>query len=65
MKQILGVQFYRQKPIGPYILDFYAHSPKIAIELDGGQHFLPEQTEKDLDRDTYLTSLNIKVLRFD
>jgi very-short-patch-repair endonuclease len=64
-KQILGVRFYRQKPIGPYILDFYAHAPKIAIELDGGQHYLPEQIKKDLCRDRYLASLDIKVLRFD
>ena len=64
-KQILGVQFYRQKPMGPYILDFYAHSPKIAIELDGGHHFLPEQIEKDLGRDLYLASLGISVFRFD
>jgi very-short-patch-repair endonuclease len=64
-KQILGVQFYRQKPIGPYILDFYAHSHKIAIEVDGGQHYLPEQMEKDISRDAYLASLEIRVLRFD
>jgi very-short-patch-repair endonuclease len=64
-KQILGIQFYQQKPIGPYILDFYAHSHKIAIELDGAQHYLPEQIEKDLSRDAYLASLEIIVLRFD
>jgi very-short-patch-repair endonuclease len=63
-KQILNVQFYRQKPIGPYILDFYSNFPKIAIELDGGHHFLPEQMEKDIDRDLYLESLMIKPLRF-
>ena len=64
-KQILDVQFYRQKPIGPYIVDFYSSSPKIAIELDGSQHYLPEQIEKDKNRDKYLTLLNITILRFD
>lgn len=64
-KQILGVRFYRQKPIGPYILDFYANFPKIAIEIDGNYHYLPEQEEKDNIRDLYLRSLEILVLRFD
>jgi very-short-patch-repair endonuclease len=63
-KQILSVQFYRQKPIGSYIIDFYSKYPKIAIELDGGYHLERDQRKKDLNRDLYLTSLGIKTLRF-
>jgi very-short-patch-repair endonuclease len=37
-KQILGVQFYRQKPIGNYIADFYAPAAKLVVELDGARH---------------------------
>ena len=37
-KQILGVQFYRQKPIGNYIADFICHTARIVIELDGETH---------------------------
>ena len=37
-KQISGVQFYRQKPIGNYIVDFYAPRVKLVIEVDGSQH---------------------------
>jgi very-short-patch-repair endonuclease len=37
-KQLLGVQFYRQKPIGQYIVDFFAPSIKLIIEVDGSQH---------------------------
>jgi very-short-patch-repair endonuclease len=37
-KQILGVQFYRQKPIGNYIVDFYAPAARLVIEVDGAQH---------------------------
>jgi very-short-patch-repair endonuclease len=58
-KQICGVQFYRQKPIGPYIVDFFAKYPKIVIELDGGHHFEPEQEQKDIERDCFLRSLRI------
>jgi very-short-patch-repair endonuclease len=37
-KQILGIQFYRQKPIGNYSADFYAPAAKWVIELDGAHH---------------------------
>ena len=38
LKQVLGVQFYRQKPIGDYIVDFYAPKAKLVLEVDGSQH---------------------------
>jgi very-short-patch-repair endonuclease len=38
-KQPAGIQFYRQKPLGPYIVDFYAPQAKLVIEIDGSQHF--------------------------
>ena len=34
-KQLLGVQFYRQKPIGEFIVDFYAPKTKLVVEVDG------------------------------
>ena len=37
-KQILGVQFYRQKPLANYIVDFYCAAANLVIELDGSQH---------------------------
>ena len=40
-KQILGVQFYRQKPIANYIADFYAPAAKLVVEVDGAQHLEP------------------------
>ena len=64
-KQLLGVQFYRQKPIGDYIVDFYALKPKLIIEIDGSQHFETHHMEKDNQRDEYLCGLGLKVLRFD
>jgi very-short-patch-repair endonuclease len=52
-KQLANVQFYRQKPIGPYIVDFYAPKAKLIIEIDGSQHFEEPQAEKDRERDAY------------
>ncbi|MCU0600551.1 MAG: endonuclease domain-containing protein [Desulfobacterales bacterium] len=63
-KQILGVQFYRQKPLGDYIVDFYAPKVKLVVELDGSQHREPENAEKDNQREMFLKGLGIKVLRF-
>jgi very-short-patch-repair endonuclease len=63
-KQLKGYQFYRQKNIGNYIVDFYCPAAKLIIELDGGQHYSPEGIEKDKRRDAYLNSLKLTVLRF-
>ncbi len=54
-KQILGVQFYRQKPIGNYIVDFYAPKMKLVVEVDGSQHLEEKHLEEDKRRDAYLT----------
>ncbi len=64
-KQILDVQFYRQKPIENFIVDFYAPKIKLVIEIDGGQHYEPEHLQRDKERDAILTGLGLKVLRFD
>lgn len=64
-KQLLGVQFYRQKPLGPFIVDFYSHSAALVIEVDGGQHYEEEHARKDAERDEYLTRLGLRVMRFD
>ncbi len=64
-KQLLDVQFYRQKPVGPYILDFYAPSAKLVVEVDGSQHANAGSTTRDERRDAYLASKGLSVLRFD
>ncbi len=63
-KQLKGYQFYRQKILGNYIVDFYCPKANIVIELDGGQHYSIDGKEKDRIRDNYLASIGIKVLRF-
>ncbi len=64
-KQIQGVQFYRQKPLLTFIVDFYCPAAKLVIELDGSQHFEAEHQAKDQDRDAALAGLGLRVLRFD
>ena len=63
-KQLQGVQFYRQKPIGNYIVDFFAPMVKLVIEIDGSQHRQEDYLQRDENRDAYLTGLGLKILRF-
>jgi very-short-patch-repair endonuclease len=63
-KQLLGVQFYRQKPIGNFIVDFFAPKAKLVVEVDGSQHTVEDHRSRDKHRDEYLASRGIKVLRF-
>ena len=58
------VQFRRQYIIGDYIADFYCHKAKLVIELDGSQHYEPQQSQRDHERTRYFESLGLQVLRF-
>ena len=60
----LPITVNRQKVFGNYILDFYCSSAKIAIELDGSQHYEEEGIKKDIEREKYLNNQGIKVLRY-
>ena len=64
-KQILGLQFYRQKPILNYIVDFYCPAINLVIECDGGQHYTDEGLEADRIRDEALTQQGLVILIFD
>lgn len=64
-KQLDGVPCYRQKPIGPYIVDFYLPEIRLVIEVDGSQHATAAGTAVDRVRTAYLQSLGLKVIRFD
>lgn len=57
------VRFRKQEIIGCYIVDFYCSSAKIAIEIDGAQHYLPESIVYDKERTEYLESNGINVIR--
>ncbi len=57
------LRFMRQRPIGPYIVDFYCAKACLVIELDGGQHFEDAGREADAARDRALAARGIAVLR--
>jgi len=63
-KQLKGLQFYRQRIIGNYIVNFYVPRAKLVIELDGGQHLDDDNQEKDRIRNGYMDRIGLKVLRF-
>jgi len=63
-KLLKGYQFYRQRIISNYIVDFYCPKVKLVVELDGGQHYTDNGKSKDNIRDEYMRSLKLKVLRF-
>ena len=63
-RQVAGAKFRRQHQFGRYILDFYCHEAKLAIELDGMHHFESDVMVADLTRSHYLETRGISVLRF-
>ncbi|MBI5212229.1 MAG: endonuclease domain-containing protein [Nitrospirae bacterium] len=60
-KQMEGLKFRRQQPIGNYVIDFICLEKSLVIEVDGGQH---ADNKKDEERDAWLKLEGFKVLRF-
>lgn len=58
------LRFYRQKPIGKFIADFYCPKANLIIELDGGGHYNPDTEKKDAERTIALEQYGLKVIRF-
>ena len=63
-KQLEGVQFYRQKPIAGFIVDFYCAAAGLVIELDGSHHSEGNQIAYDQERTQQLEALGLHVIRF-
>jgi len=63
-RQLLGFKFRRQHQFGNYIADFYCHEANLVIECDGAAHEPNQQWHHDQERDAYLISQGLKVLRF-
>ncbi len=63
-RQLNGYQFYRQRVIDNYIVDFYCPTAKLVVELDGGQHYTDEGLANDQVRDHHLEKLGLQLLRF-
>ena len=61
-KQLDGLKFRRQQPVGSFIVDFVCLERGVVVELDGGQH--AENAPRDAERDGILTGNGFRVLRF-
>jgi very-short-patch-repair endonuclease len=59
-----NAKFRRQHPIGSYILDFYCNDARLAIELDGSEHFEKANLQYDQKRTEFLQAQGITVIRF-
>ncbi len=62
-RNLRGMKFRRQHPIGKFVVDFYCQQSRLAVELDGSVHAQPSQARKDSAKDAYLRGLGIRVLR--
>ena len=60
-KQLKGLQIYRQRIVGNYIVDFYCPKANLIIEIDGGQHYTDEGINEDKRQDNYLTVQGFRV----
>ena len=61
MRQVEGFRFRRQAPVGPYVVDFICLELKLIVEVDGGQHAVPQA---DAKRTVWLESEGYRVIRF-
>ena len=58
-----GLKFRRQHPIGPYVVDFFCSSARLAIEVDGIAHDMGDQPRRDVERTSFLNENGYRVLR--
>jgi very-short-patch-repair endonuclease len=63
--QLDGRKFRRQHSVGPYVLDFYCSSERLAVELDGQGHYTVTGEARDVERTVYLAGIGIQVIRFE
>lgn len=63
-KQVNGLRFRRQFPLGPYFADFVCLPARLVVEVDGSQHGDARQVAHDLCRTAWLNRNNFRVERF-
>lgn len=63
-KQLKGLKFKRQYSVGRYVVDFYCHAGRLAIEVDGDSHYTTQGETYDQERTEYLNACGIQVMRF-
>ena len=63
-RKLEGYKFRRQHPLGFYIADFYCHEKRLVVEVDGGIHNKPDNSENDKNRTAELDRFGVTVIRF-
>jgi very-short-patch-repair endonuclease len=63
-RQLGGLKFVRQMPVGPYIADFACRQKRLIVEIDGATHSSDDELAHDARRDAYLRSAGYEILRF-
>lgn len=58
------VRFYRQRVVDNFIVDFYCSRARLAVELDGSQHYTPDIEQYDAERTVRLSEFGLRLLRF-
>lgn len=61
-KAVRGYEFHRQVPLDEFIVDFYCHELRLAIEIDGSSH--DHRMKDDEARQKRLESLGVRFVRF-
>ncbi len=62
-RRFRGLKFRRQHPVGPFVVDFYYHELKLAIEVDGAVHTRVAVAARDRDRQLSIQEQGIHVVR--
>jgi very-short-patch-repair endonuclease len=62
-RSLAGLHFRKQHPIGPYVLDFYCHTARLCVEVDGQSHGFGDQPQRDTRRDAWLSKRGVRALR--
>jgi very-short-patch-repair endonuclease len=61
-RQLDGLRFRRQVPLGRFVVDFVCYDVRLVVELDGGQH--SDSQDDDAARTQWLESRGFRVVRF-
>ena len=64
LKKLDGFKFRNQHALGSYVVDFYCHEAKLAIEVDGEYHADPNQMEYDEERTKRIEASGVRIIRF-
>ncbi len=62
-RQLDGLKFVRECPIGPFYADFVCREAKVVVEIDGGTHSTDEEISYDKAREKYLQAQGFRIFR--